>query len=151
LIKELLKNFWLELHLQLIYNLLSGFFVFYGLNMNSKLEFQLTAPGQIVAAIGASLAAVRLSRNVTQSALADEAGISVSTLKRLEHGDNPTLDSLVRVMTALKLVDNLALLVPDTSIRPLELASSKPPRRQRARKSNHVKPTTARPWTWGTS
>jgi transcriptional regulator with XRE-family HTH domain len=125
--------------------------VFYGANMDSKPEFQLAAPGQVVAAIGASLAAVRLSRNVTQAALADEAGISVSTLKRLEHGDNPTLDSLVRVMIALKLVDNLALLVPDASVRPLELAASKPPRRQRARKSNPVKPTTGMPWTWGSS
>lgn len=105
------------------------------------------APQLVTALIGDSLARVRLSRNLTQAMLAGEAGISISTLKRLEHGNNPTLDSLVRVITALGLAENLSLLIPDTSVRPLERAAAKGHERQRARGAKTKQPN-GEPWTW---
>jgi transcriptional regulator with XRE-family HTH domain len=118
--------------------------------MNRNQNFKLASPVQATALIGESLAQFRLSRNLPQTDLALEAGISLSTLKRLERGNNPTLDSLVRVMTALGLAENLSLLIPDTSVRPLERAAAKGHERQRARSARAKRPN-GEPWTWDAS
>lgn len=98
--------------------------------------------------VGLKLERLRLSRNITQSQLALEAGISVRTLRRLEAGDNPTLDTLIRVLTALKIHDNLDLLVPDSRIRPIERVRTQGMERQRSRSGNKTK--TKKKWEWGT-
>ena len=46
--------------------------------------------GGLCAELGARLAKIRLSRNITQEALAREAGIGVRTLRRLEAGGSCT-------------------------------------------------------------
>ncbi|MBP0639134.1 helix-turn-helix domain-containing protein [Cupriavidus sp. AcVe19-6a] len=50
--------------------------------------------------LGHDLRTLRLSRNLTQSVLALQAGVSVRSLKNLEHG-SATLRTLVRVAHAL--------------------------------------------------
>jgi transcriptional regulator with XRE-family HTH domain len=115
--------------------------------MNSNLLWSAATSDQAITLIGESLARVRLSRNLPQATLAKEAGISLSTLKRLEHGNNPTLDSLVRVMAALGISENLSLLVPDTSVRPLERAATIGHERQRARAPKTSHPSSAA-WKW---
>jgi transcriptional regulator with XRE-family HTH domain len=91
---------------------------------------------------------LRLSRNITQSQLAADAGISERTLRRLESGDNPTLDSLIRVLIALKIQRNIDLLVPDSRIRPIERVRTKGSERQRSRSAKTTKRT--KQWEWGT-
>ncbi len=91
---------------------------------------------------------MRLARNLTQAALSAEAGISIATLQRLERGDNSTLDSLFRVIGALGQAENFAMLVPDVSVRPLELARSAGKQRQRARKQRDEVAENVTPWTW---
>ena len=113
--------------------------------MNSNV---IISNAQIAQHIGESLAQVRLVRNLTQAALAAEAGISIATLKRLERGDNSTLDSLIRVMVVLGLAENFAILVPDASIRPLELSRSAGKQRQRARIQREEMAKSDTPWTW---
>jgi transcriptional regulator with XRE-family HTH domain len=101
-----------------------------------------------IARVGADVARFRLSRNMTQATLAAEAGISQSTLKRLEKGENPTLDSLVRVLGVLGLSQNLALLAPNAGVSPLQLASNKGHVRQRARHSAVDANKESKPWMW---
>jgi transcriptional regulator with XRE-family HTH domain len=118
--------------------------------MNLSIDPLTASPEQIAAALGDGLARQRLARNRTQAELAEAAGISRSTLKRLEAGDNPTLDSLIRVLSALGLASNLAALVPDASVRPLERASALRRERRRARPVAKVVPATGETgWTWG--
>lgn len=113
-----------------------------GLTRNVK------SPEVIAQEIGQKLERLRLSRNVTQSQLATDAGISERTLRRLEAGNNPTLDSLVRVLIALKIQDNADLLVPDSRIRPIERVRTKGMERQRSSSTKAVK--TPKKWEWGT-
>jgi len=113
-----------------------------GLDRNSK------SPEAISREIGQKLERLRLSRNITQSQLAHEAGISERTLRRLEAGDNPTLDSLIRVLTALRIHDNVDLLVPDSRIRPIERVRTQGTERQRSRPAKAVNKT--KKWEWGT-
>ena len=102
---------------------------------------------QIETEIGPRLARLRLSRNVTQSMLAEEAGIGVRTLRRLEAGGPSTLDTFLRVTLALDLGDAILGLIPTGEIRPIERVSQIGSERRRARpRSKEDKDTL---WTWG--
>jgi transcriptional regulator with XRE-family HTH domain len=97
--------------------------------------------------LGERLARLRLSRNITQGELAGNAGIHTRTLKRLEAGEGVSLDTFIRVLTALRIEDNLDLLVPNPGIRPIERVHLKGHERQRARASGQDQPE--EPWQWG--
>ncbi|MCE2522176.1 MAG: helix-turn-helix transcriptional regulator [Rhodobacteraceae bacterium] len=102
---------------------------------------------QIEAEIGSRLARMRLSRNVTQTMLASDAGIGVRTLRRLEAGESSTLDTFLRVALALDLGDAILGAIPTGNIRPIERVSRIGFERKRARPQSEEdrQPT----WTWG--
>jgi transcriptional regulator with XRE-family HTH domain len=97
--------------------------------------------------LGARLAGLRLSRNLTQASLAREAGASVSSIKRLEAGENTSLDTLLRVLTALGLDARLLDFLPDPEVRPVERVKHGGRERRRARAS--AQPGKATDWAWG--
>ena len=66
---------------------------------------------QLLAELGRRLARCRLDMDATQAALAFEAGISKRTLERIEAGASVQTTSLIRVLRALRLVENLDALV----------------------------------------
>jgi transcriptional regulator with XRE-family HTH domain len=114
-----------------------------------KLSKQLTDEA-ILRELGSRLAAARLARNLTQAALAEEAGVSKRTVERLESGEVAArLSGLVRVCRALGLVDRLDALVPPAAPSPVE--QLKLAGRQRKRASGRRQPATRAPrkWTWG--
>ncbi|HZZ31008.1 MAG TPA: helix-turn-helix transcriptional regulator [Phenylobacterium sp.] len=115
--------------------------------MTSSIDFHIATSEQIERDLGARLEALRLSRNLTQQTLASDAGISVSTLKRLERGDTTTLNSFIRVIIALRLQDHMASLLPDPGLRPVERVARKGRERRRARPVAPVNPP--EPWSWG--
>jgi len=84
--------------------------------------------------LGQRVKALRLVRNLTQQQLADMAGASLSSLRRLESQGQATLVLLVRVAQALQVVDHLEPLFdqPVQTIADLERLSVAS-RRQRAR------------------
>lgn len=97
--------------------------------------------------IGDRIAKIRLSRNLTQAVLARETGTSVSSVKRLEAGENTSLDTFIRVLTALGLADHLTGFLPDPDVRPIERVKRKGHERQRASgRKGSAKPTE---WAWG--
>lgn len=96
--------------------------------------------------IGERLAAQRLSRNLTQRDLSAAAGISLATLKRLEAGENVSLDTLVRVMGALDLEGRLDALLPPADVRPVDRV--RPAGVERKRATTRPAPQLA-PWVWG--
>lgn len=84
---------------------------------------------------------------MTQQELANEAGISLRTLQRLEDGENTSLDTLVRIMMGLGIQENLSLLFPDPHIRPVDMVRSTRKAKQRARPKKQQ--TTPKKWEWG--
>ena len=89
-------------------------------------------------------AAVRLRQNITQQSLADAAGVSLSSLKKIEKGEIGSFDSLLRVLRTLGKLDVLQPLVDEEQLSPSEyydlVHSSQATMRQRAAgKINHVK------------
>ncbi|KJF65234.1 helix-turn-helix domain-containing protein [Rhizobium nepotum] len=97
--------------------------------------------------IGDRIAKIRLSRNLTQADLARQTGISVSSIKRLEAGENTSLDTFIRVLTALGLADHLTGFLPDPDVRPIERVKREGHERQRA--SGRKGATKATEWAWG--
>ncbi len=73
-----------------------------------------------IADLGEQLERHRLLQNIPQTDLAKKAGISTRTLRRFESGEGGTLDSFIRLLIALNIDDNLALLIPDSTVRPME-------------------------------
>ena len=96
--------------------------------------------------VGRRLAKLRLARNVTQEALANEAGVAVRTLRRLEAGQPSSLDSFLRIAIALGLGDELVAALPASDIRPIERMDMRGGERRRARPTATA--ATA-PWSWG--
>lgn len=105
--------------------------------------------------LGGRLARLRLSKNLTQQQLAEQAGLGLRTVQRLELGAAATqLSGFVRICRVLGLMDRLAGLVPEQTASPMELLKLQSRQRQRASgkgggggKTN----TNAKAWTWGDS
>jgi transcriptional regulator with XRE-family HTH domain len=84
-------------------------------------------------ALGSRLAATRLKRNLTQTALGREAGVSRATIERLERGVGADLKLLVRVLRALQLLDGFLASIPADEPSPMALLQARGRKRQRAR------------------
>ena len=70
--------------------------------------------------IGERLKAVRLKQNITQQALAEESGVSLSSVKKIEKGEIGSFDSLLRVLRTLGKLDVLLPLVEEELLSPSE-------------------------------
>lgn len=98
--------------------------------------------------LGERVARLRLGRNLTQAQVAREAGTSVSSVKRLEAGENTSLDTLLRVLGVLGLERHLLDALPDPAVRPAERVRLGGRERKRARPTaGHV--PKASDWAWG--
>ena len=94
---------------------------------------ELLTDQTILQELGARMAALRLARNLTQAALAEEAGVSRSTVERLESGAVALqLSGFLRVCRALGLIDGLNVLVPKPEPSPVGQLKLKGRKRQRA-------------------
>ncbi|MEJ2610004.1 MAG: helix-turn-helix transcriptional regulator [Candidatus Thiodiazotropha sp.] len=113
--------------------------------MNHKKDFSTQSSSVIAAFLCRRLEEIRLSNNISQAALAKQAGVSRSTMTRIADGQSVSLDSFIRVIKALGLADHLAALLPDPNVRPVELARHEGQHRQRA----SSKRKTVEPWSWG--
>ena len=115
--------------------------------MGYDIDLSLASSDQIVKMVGKKVEKIRLSRNITQDMLAKEAGVSSRTIRNLENGEGVLLDTLVRVLMALGLQENLEMLLPDPTVRPMERVGSIGTERKRARPM--VAGEGDVPWSWG--
>ena len=90
--------------------------------------------------IGANLKSIRLKQNITQSNLAEAAGISLSTLKKIESGDICSFDSFLRLLRTLGKLEVLQPLVEEEQLTPNEywefINNAKRKMRKRAGRAN---------------
>ena len=115
--------------------------------MTYKIDFSIATSDQIEKAVCKRLEGIRLTRNITQARLAEEAGVAIKTIKRLEKGKGVTFDTFIRVLIALKIQQNLEGLLPDPSVRPMDRINLSGSERKRA-SSDHSQ-SKREPWSWG--
>ena len=106
-------------------------------------DIYMLADAIILNRIGNHLKTVRLKQNITQQSLADAAGVSLSSLKKIEKGEIGSFDSLLRVLRTLGKLDVLQPLVDEEQLSPSEyykLVYSIKAKHQRKRASRQINP-----------
>ena len=83
-------------------------------------DIYLLSDVMVLRRIGEHLRSVRLRQNITQQHLAVEAGLSVSSLKKIEKGEIASMDSFLRVLRTLGKLDVLYPLVEEEPVSPNE-------------------------------
>ena len=113
-----------------------------------KISAQLT-DASILKELGERLTGARLGRNLTQAALADQAGVSKRTVERLESGAVATqLSGFLRVCRVLGLLEHFENVAPEVAPSPMEQLKRQGTIRRRASGKKSV-PAKLREWTWG--
>ncbi|MCF6215905.1 MAG: helix-turn-helix domain-containing protein [Emcibacter sp.] len=97
--------------------------------------------------LGERLLQHRLNRNITQKALAKEAGVSVRTINRVERGHSTQLSNFIRLLRHLGLLDNMNALVPESALSPIQQIKLQGKSRKRASAEDPVKDNEV--WAWG--
>jgi len=115
--------------------------------MSYSIDFSVATSSQVEVVLCKRLEGIRLSRNITQQKLAEEAGISTRTIGRLEKGQGVSLDTFIRVLKALRIQYGLESLLPDPSVRPIERIGANSKERRRARPALTEEEHSS--WSWG--
>jgi transcriptional regulator with XRE-family HTH domain len=99
--------------------------------------------------LGERLARLRLTKNLTQQQLAEQAGLGLRTVQRLELGAAATqLSGFVRVCRVLGLVEQFEALVPEEAASPMAQLKQQGRKRQRAT-GKRAAEGQSKKWTWG--
>ena len=91
-----------------------------------------TISAMLVEYVGAFIKHYRLKQNKTQEKLANEAGISRSTLSLMERGETVTLATLIQVLRVLDLLQIMDSFNIEESVSPLAMAKLAKGNRKRA-------------------
>jgi transcriptional regulator with XRE-family HTH domain len=101
----------------------------------------------VLAELGARIASRRIELQLTQAAVAEQAGVAKRTLERMEAGLTSQLTTLIRVLRVLDAASGLDGVIPEPGPRPMDLLHSKGKARQRASSPRTTTPT-GKPWRW---
>ncbi len=113
-----------------------------------KVDAKLTDEA-LLRLVGERLAGLRLARNLTQQQLAEQAGLGLRTVQRLELGATATqLSGFIRVCRVLGLVENLEAFIPEPAASPMAQLKQAGRKRQRAT-GKKTATGGAKKWAWG--
>jgi len=101
----------------------------------------------VLAEIGERIARCRLDLQLTQAAVAEQAGVSKRTLERIEAGASAQMSSIIRILRALNLLLGLDRMIPEPRSRPMDLLKRKGKVRRRASSQRHSDLSDV-PWSW---
>lgn len=88
-------------------------------------------PGSIILKeLGERLAKHRKQRGLSQDDLAEEAGLGVATLRRMEAGDGSQMESWLKLLKALQMMSAIDRFLPETAESPMAQAKSQASRKQ---------------------
>lgn len=79
----------------------------------------LSPDSEILNELGARLARVRKQQGYTQDRLAEEAGLGVATLRRIEDGQDSQLGSWLKLLKALNMTAAIDQLLPENFNSPM--------------------------------
>jgi len=95
-------------------------------------RFQGWDDDAILIEVGERLRDLRLNRNISQEELATRSGVSARTVRQIEQGGNTSLETLIRLMRALEVLDRLDSMFPAEGPSPIQLLEMQGRRRRRA-------------------
>ena len=83
-------------------------------------DIYLLSDKTIMNRIGERIKVVRLKQNITQQSLAEESGLSLSSVKKIEKGEVGAFDSLLRIMRTLGMLDLFQPMMEEKQLSPNE-------------------------------
>ena len=90
----------------------------------------IQSPQELEVALGQRIRALRLRRNLSQSQVAALANVGVKSIYKLEHGRGSMVETMLRVLRALNVMDPIGAIAPAPQVDPLALLHSpNPPQR----------------------
>ena len=99
----------------------------------------------ILAELGQRIKQQRIALGITQTELAEKCGISPSTQIRIESGDDSKLSNYIKIMSGLKMLDNIDILIPEVQPN-FKMIYENRRIRQRVKTKKAEKAST---WVWG--
>ncbi len=87
----------------------------------------------ILREIGQRMKANRLQQNITQRKLAEDTGVSLNVIQRLEAGKAISTSNLIAVIRGIRMLEQLEVAFPEPEISPILLQKLKGKERKRAR------------------
>jgi transcriptional regulator with XRE-family HTH domain len=113
-----------------------------------KIDYKMTDDA-LLQLIGERLAALRLARNLTQRQVAEEAGLGLRTVQRLEQGAAAThLSGFIRVCRVLGLLERLDTFIPEPPVSPMAQLQQQGRKRRRA-SGRKAATGVLKKWSWG--
>ena len=97
----------------------------------------------ILKELGTRIKDTRIGLSMTREELCAHAGISISSIVRIESGVGVNLDVLLKVLRSLNCLQNLDLLVPEQEQTPQEIFKGKQKRKRASKKKQE------NTWIWG--
>jgi transcriptional regulator with XRE-family HTH domain len=76
---------------------------------------------EILVEIGSRIRFNRISKKLTQKQLAEKAGVSLFSVAKMERGESVSISICIAILRAIRLLDNLELLIPEVPISPLAI------------------------------
>lgn len=99
----------------------------------------------ILKELGQRIKDIRVARSLTQKELSVQAGVSFSTIVRIENGEGVNIENLMRVMRVIGLLQNFELLVPEQELMPDDILKNKKKRKRVFKKADDNQ----NDWKWG--
>jgi len=97
-----------------------------------KIDY-LTPEGATLNEMGRRLARVRKQQGFSQTRLAEEAGLGVATLRRIESGQDGQMASWIKLLKALRMTAAIDALLPETFASPMAEVLSTAKQRKKGR------------------
>ena len=88
----------------------------------------------ILEKLGRRVRSIRIGKSMTREGLSQHAGVSFSTITRLESGESISMDNFLKVLYSLNCLQNIDLLLPEQSLTPRDYFNKKQPRVRASRK-----------------
>lgn len=85
----------------------------------NDLRFTTASDREVLQEIGERLKALRKARGLTQTEAAERAGLGRNTLYHAERGDNPTLQTVIRLLRAYGRIETLEQFIPVPEVSPM--------------------------------
>lgn len=102
----------------------------------------LTPTPAMLEELARRLAQVRKQRGLSQEALAEQAGVGIATLRRIEDGRDARLGSWLRLLQALDLTERIDQLLPENFRSPMAEAKA-------ASRARSPRPPSGPDFVWG--
>jgi len=101
----------------------------------------------ILAEFGKRIAHRRLDLELTQAALAQQAGVSKRTIERIEAGATAQMTNIIRIFRVLDLLSSLDQVIAEPGPSPMDYVKRKGKVRRRAT-TKRGKTDSTDPWSW---